>query len=386
MSDNKGLARAAQIYSNRYQRAEELKAQGQKVAGYVCCYVPVEILEAAGYLPFRILGDANEAITEADSYLPTVMCSFMRSCLDLAMKGKYDFMDAFIGCHACDAAERVSAIWRSYKKYPVSFFLDLPHTAHPAALEFSKDLFTFMIASIEEKTGEKISVDKIREKVDLYNKQRQMVRQLYNLRKQDPPPVSGSEILQVMVSLLSLPAVEGNALLEEVLEEVKGRVIQPQEKKSRVLIWGSLIDNIALTKLIEDCGFDIVMDDTAIGSRTFGHEVQVTDDPLDGLVDRYLNKLVCPQCFRETGKTRDADLENRFGYLKKFAQDWKADAVILNIIRNCDVHGYEVPELKHYLKEAAGLPVMSIEQDYSTAALETLRTRFQAFAESIEVQ
>jgi len=384
MSDNKGLARAAEIYGNRIQFAKELNANGKKVAGYICCYVPVEILEAAGYLPYRVLGDADQALSVADNYLPTVMCSFMRSCLDLAMKGDYDFMDAFIGCHACDAAERVSAVWRSYKKYPVMFHLDFPHTAHPAALEFTKDIFGYLISTIEEKTGQKIPVEKINEKILLYNKQRQLVRQLYNLRKQDPPPVSGSEILQVMVALLSLNVDDGNALLEEVLEEVKSRNIQAGEKKIRVLIWGSLIDNIALTKLIEDCGYDIVMDDTAIGSRTFGHEVELTADPLDGLVDRYLNKLVCPQCFRETGSTRDADLENRFGYLKKFAQDWKVDAVILNIIRNCDIHGYEVPELKHYLKEAAGLPVMSIEQDYSTAALETLRTRFQAFAESIE--
>lgn len=154
-------------------------------------------------------------------------------------------------------------------------------------------------------------------------------------------------------------------------------------KKPRLLVTGCLVDDVSLTELIEDCGFNIVMDDTAIGSRTFGHDVELTDDPLGALAYRYLEKIVCPRTFRQTGKTRAEDLENRFGYLRKFVEEWKADAVYLNIIRNCDPHGYEVPELQYYLEEMVGVPVRVVEQDYSTASLAPLRTRFQAFAESI---
>jgi benzoyl-CoA reductase subunit C len=382
MDENKGLARAAQIYARRDQRVQELKAQGKKIAGYFCCYVPGELLEAADYVPFRILGDMSEPITAADTYLPTVMCAFYRSCMDLGMKGRYAFLDAFIGCHACDAAERVSAIWRAYLKFPCSFYLDLPHTTHAAAIELFQEQLAYLKRVLEESSGP-ISNEKIKEKILLYNQQRSLVRQLYNLRKADPPPISGTEVLQVMVSLMSIPVAEGNSLLEEVLAEVKARALPPAPKKGRVLVVGSLIDNIAFTKLIEDCGLNIVMDDTAIGSRPFGHDVQLTEDPLEGMAVRYLDKIVCPQTFRETGKTRDEDLENRFGYLKRFIKDWQVQGVYINIIRNCDIHGYEVPELRYYL-EQIGLPVLVIEQDYSTAALEPLRTRFQAFAESLE--
>jgi len=117
----KGLAKAAYIYENRDQWAKDFKAQGKKIAGYLCCYPPLELISAVDYVPFRILGDMNEPITAADTYLPTVMCAFYRSCLDLAMKGRYDYLDAFIGCHACDGAERVSYIWRSYIKYKYPF-------------------------------------------------------------------------------------------------------------------------------------------------------------------------------------------------------------------------------------------------------------------------
>jgi bcr-type benzoyl-CoA reductase subunit C len=382
MSENKGLARAEQVYANRERIAGEMKAQGKKIAGYFCCYVPPELLTAADYVPVRILGDMSEPITTADTYLPTVMCVFYRSCLDLAMKGKYDYLDAFFGAHACDGAERVCYVWRSYLKYPCNFNLDIPHTAHPAAIDFFQQQLASLKGVLEESTGQKISDEHLKETITLYNRQRKLVRELYSLRKADPPPMSGTEMLRVLVAIMYMSAEEGNTLLEEVLAEVKSRPVTVA-KKPRLLITGCLVDDVSLTQLIEDCGFNIVMDDTAIGSRTFGHDVELTDDPLAALAHRYLDKIVCPRTFRDTGKTRAEDLENRFGYLRKFVQEWKADAAYLNIIRNCDPHGYEVPELQYYLEEMVGVPVLVVEQDYSTASLAPLRTRFQAFAESI---
>jgi benzoyl-CoA reductase subunit C len=382
MTEAKGLAKAAYIYENRSQWAKDLKAGGKEIAGYLCCYPPLELISAAGYVPFRVLGDMSEPITAADTYLPTVMCSFYRSCMDLAMKGKFDFFDAFIGCHACDGAERVTYVWRSYLKYKCSFYLDVPHTAHAPAIEFFKGQLNYFKQVLEETGGKKIEDAKIKEMITLYNKQRRLVHELYGLRKADPSPISGTEVLQVIVALMSMPVDEGNAMLEEVLAEVRQRPA-PKEKKKRVVVWGSLMDNISLTKLIEECGLEIVTDDTAIGTRSYGHLVEMTEDPLEGLADVYLNKLVCPRTFRETGASRDEDLENRFGYVKKFAQDWNAKGVIANIVRNCDIHGYELPEFKYYI-EKMDIPVLVIEQDYSTAALAPLRTRFQAFAESLD--
>jgi len=114
----------------------------------------------------------------------------------------------------------------------------------------------------------------------------------------------------------------------------------------------------------------------------FWHDIETTEHPLDGIADHYLNEVLCPRTFKETGPSYKADAEGRFGYLKEFAEHWQVDAVFANIVRNCDIHGYEVPVIKDYLG-GLGLPVLVVEQDYSTASLETLRTRFEAFAESI---
>ncbi len=382
MTKLKGLARAAQIDKNREERAKEIKAEGGKVAGYFCCYPPLELMTALDYMPIRILGDMNEPLTEADSYLPTVMCCFYRSVLDVAMKGRYNYLDAFIGAHACDGAERVSYIWRSYLKSPCSFYLDVPHTNHAAAIEFFKKQLILLNGELEKTAGKTATAAVIREAVKLHNRQRAMVRQLYGLNRNDPPALSGSEMVQVLVAVMCIPVKEGNALLEEVIEEVRGRAKGPEKKKGRILIWGSLIDDTAMTKLIEDCGLNIVIDDTAIGTRSFWVDVDETDDPYEGLAIRYLDKVVCPRTFRDTKKTRREDLDHRFGYMKEMIKGWGVNGVYFNIIRNCDPHGYEIPELRDYF-EQMNLPVLVVEQDYATTALESLRTRFQAFAESI---
>jgi len=378
----KGLAKAKDVYEHRSKRARELKAAGQKVFGYFCCYPPLEIMRAMDLLPIRILGDMDEPITVADGYLPTVMCIFYRSCFDVGMKGRYDYLDGFVGAHACDAAERTAHIWKNHIKTPCNFFLDIPHTSLPESVDYFKEQLRFFKQALEEQTGTKLTDLRLKESIALYNQQRALVRQLYGLRKPDPPLISGSEMLQVIISIMMLPVEEGNALLAEVIAEVKDRPTALEKKAGRLLIWGSLIDHTAFTNLIESSGFNIVVEDTATGVRPFWHDIEETDDPLLGMAKHYLLEVKCPRTFLPSGKNYQQDLDNRFEYLAEFAKHWNVNCVFGNIIRNCDIHGYEVPAVKDYL-ESLGLPVIIIEQDYSTAALETLRTRFQAFAESI---
>ena len=377
----KGLAKARDIYSYRSKRARELKEEGKKVLGYFCCYPPLEIMTALDFLPVRILGDMDEPITIADGYLPTVMCIFYRSCFDCGMKGHYDFLDGFVGAHACDGAERTSHIWKHYIKSPCNFFLDIPHTSHKEAVDYFKHQLGYFKETLEEFAGKKTDLDRLKETISLHNEQRSLVRDLYNLRKPDPPLINGSEMLEVIMSLMMVPIEEGNALLKDVIEEVKARKDLPEKKTGRLLVWGSLIDNTAFTDLIESSGFNIVVEDTALGARPFWHDIEITEDPLEGLAKHYLQEIKCPRTFSKTGASYQEDLDNRFSYLKDFVKYWNVNGVFGNIIRNCDIHGYEVPAVKDYL-EGLGLPVLIIEQDYSTAAFESLRTRFQAFAET----
>jgi benzoyl-CoA reductase/2-hydroxyglutaryl-CoA dehydratase subunit BcrC/BadD/HgdB len=383
MKKAQGLTRAKDSYQDRSLRARQLRTQGSKILGYLCAYSILEMITALDLVPFRILGDIKEPVTEADACLPQVVCPFLRSVLDLGLKGKYDFLDGVVMAHTCDVAEKTAHIWHTYLEPPYFHFIDTPHTASKEAVLQHKELIRGFQKSLETFAGKKVSPTKLGQAITSHNRQRALVRELYRLRKADPPPISGTETLQVMVSLMSLPVEEGSELLEQVISEVKERPDIPIKRPARLLVWGSIIDNTSLVETVEKLGASIVMDDTCVGSRFFWPDVELTPDPLDGLAYRYLVELRCPRTLRRTGKDYQQDLEARFGYLGEYIKEWKVDGFILQSMRYCDIHGYEVPQVGDYLK-SLGIPSIYIEQDYSRVVPAQLNTRLQAFLEMIK--
>lgn len=382
-----GLMRAKEICRNRPQRAKELKAEGKPIIGYLCIYPVLEMITAFDLVPYRIFGDMDEPITDADDYMPSIVCPFLRSILDLGLKGRYDFLDGVVMAHICDVGARTAHLWDVAVKTPYSHFLDIPHTNRENSQDRLKELLVDFQKSLELFTGREMSVDKLRESVKKHNEQRKLVRELYDLKKSEPPLISGTETFLVMKALMSLPIEEGNILLGEVITEIKERVNPVPKKPARLLIWGPVIDDVAFIEMIESLDASVVMDDTCVGSRAFFLDVPITDDPLDGLAYHYLEDLKCPRTLRDsningTTKGYNADLETRFGYIGEFVRDWNINGVILQALRYCDSHGYEIPQIKDYLN-SIGLPNIYLEHDYSKAALGPLMTRIQAFTEII---
>jgi benzoyl-CoA reductase subunit C len=382
-----GLSKAKEICQNRSQRVMELKAEGKTIIGYLCIYPVLEMITAFDLVPYRIFGDMDEPITDADDYMPSIVCPFLRSILDLGVKGRYDFLDGVVMAHICDVGARTAHIWDVAVKTPYSHFIDIPHTNRENSRERLKELLIDFQKSLESFTGREISVNKLKESITKHNEQRRLVRELYDLKKPDPPLISGTETLRVMKALMSLPVEEGNALLQEVITEIKERENPVPEKPARLLVWGPVIDDVTFIEMIENLDASVVMDDTCVGSRAFFPDVPLTDDPLEGLAYHYLEDLKCPRTLRDsningTTKGYNADLETRFGYIGDFARDWNVNGVILQALRYCDSHGYEVPQIKDYL-DSIGLPNIYLEHDYSKAALGPLMTRIQAFTEII---
>ena len=384
---SKGLAKAKEIYQDRSRRVKELKAEGKKIIGYPCIYVPIEMMTALDLVPYRIYGDIREPVTEADRGLQTAFCPIMRSAFDLGLKGKYDFLDGMVAAHSCDPQEKCMRVWMSLIKYPYTHFLDVPGTLHEGSLEYFKGQLIALKKTLEAFTGKIITQTGLREAIEAQNLQRALVRELYDLRKPDPPLISGTETLQVVKALTSIPVEEGNDLLRQVITEVTQRKDGPQKKPARLLVWGNTMDDIAHVETIEGDEANIVMDDHCGGSRAYRTDVELTEDLVDGLADNYLVKLVPPRTFREAvrGETRKdwtADLESRFGYIGEYIKEWNVNGVIMQLVRYCDPHGFEQPAIKDYF-DSLGIPNIYLEHDYSEGALAPLRTRAQGFLEVI---
>jgi benzoyl-CoA reductase subunit C len=332
-------------------------------------------------IPYRIQGSQSEPIDQADAFIETTACPFARSCFNLALKGSYDFLDGFVAPHSCDTIERMYQIWCHNKPSPYNHMINVPHMMGSSAEAFYRKELDYFIKTLEDWSGKKLDKSKLKDAVRLYNKRRAILRELYEFRKANPPLISGAEITKVLVVGMGVPVVEHIALVRQLIDDVKKRSQVEIGKLPRIFIWGNEIDDVAFIKLVEDSGAWVVMDDLCTGTRFFWDDVSETEDPLDGIVTRYINTH-CPRSNVPQTETREGDLANRYGYIKNFVKEWGVDGVIFYIVRYCDTCALEGPDLREYLK-SMNLPVLMIEDDYSTSTIGQLRTRVQAFLEMI---
>ncbi len=379
MHTDKGLKRLKQLYLNRDGRARELKEEGNAVIGYLCSFAPPEIIAAAGILPYRIMGKLGDSITEADSYIEPYGCPYIRNCFDQDLKNKHDFLDGFVMAHSCDMAQRVYGIWKYYQKPRYSYFFNVPHQIRKSSQDFFAREIEFFAASIEEFTQVELNNEQIKETISLYNQNRKQVREIFELRKLSPPPISGTEVMMLLVVGLSIPAAEFQQLLSEILDELRDIPSKATKaKRPRVMIWGSILDDIEFLNIIESCGLDVVTDDTCIGTRTYNEDVEITDNINQGLMTSYFKNFKCPRTDRGPGM-------DRFSYFFDLINEFNVEGVIAYTIAFCDPHKLDFPDLRDLLEEKS-VPSILIDDDYTLANKEAIRNRLQTFAEILKTK
>lgn len=362
-----------EIFSNRYQLARERAEGGQKVIGWVCTYVPEEMIYAAGILPFRVVGGGYAETPYADGYLYTNLCTFSRNCLEEGLTGKLDFLSGYVSCNSCDHIRRLFDNWMQFMKTPYAKALGVPCKATPATLKYFVQDLTLFRKELGELSGREVTDQALWGAIEVYNRTRRLLEELYELRKADPPPISGAEVMEVVRAACVLPREQYNAMLEEMLQEVRSRRL-PADDKYRLLIYGSELDSPEYLQVIEDLGGWIVTDDLCMGSRYFRGEVKAGDDPLRALAERYLTKPLCPRMHPAMDRVR---------YLQQLAQEFQVDGVIHQTLKFCDLHAAQFLVSKAGLDEI-GIPVLNLEREYALSGQGQIKTRVSAFFETLE--
>lgn len=370
-------------YKDYGLRAKELKKEGKKIIGYICSFVPLEIISASGCIPFRVRGNIHEPITKGDTLLETIVCPYYRSCFDLSVKQTYDFLSGMVIPHGCDSMVRSYSAWSYSLPYSYFHFINIPTVCGESSSEFfDAELNTFR-KSLEKFAGKAITDDDLARTIRIYNENRDKVRALYEFRKADPPLISGTELTMALTVGSSLLIGEFNTLLDQFLAEIGRRKKSPLKKGPRIFIDGACLDNIELIKLVEELGGNVVADTICNGARDYFPKTDVEGDPIDALAHRYLNKINCPKTYREnkTG-TFEGDIASRFNDIGAYAKEFKVDGAILYVYKYCDPFGFEVPARKAYY-QSIHVPLLHLEDVYSAGTISQLRTRIQAFLEMI---
>ena len=351
------------------------KRDGKKVVGFVCSYMPEEILCALDILPYRITGKGVQDTSHADSYLTRVNCSFARSCLELGFLGEYDFLDGAVWNNGCDHIRRCYDNWKAKIPFPFMYMLPVPHKITPHARgRYREEVLNFKQA-VEDHFGAKLEPEKLADAVSTYNETRSLLKKLYDLRTGDPPPFTGAEVLTVLSAGTSMPRAEYNRLLRELLEEAKPAEGGGSNGGVRLLVAGSLMDDVDFVTNVEDLGATVVTDALCFGTKSFWNLTDENGDLLENLIDRYFQHPPCP---RMTGAYPE-----RLAFLREQIERASVKGVILQHIKFCDLHGTDNALLKRDL-ENDGVPVMELERQYGPLAdAGRIRTRVQAFLERI---
>lgn len=360
-----------QAVENHHQYAQDWKTRtGGKTLGYLCTLAPEEILYAAGILPVRILG-AHEPQDATQSHIFSMFCSYCQDTLAQGLLGRYAYLEGIVFAHCCPHIRQTYESWKQHIPTPFSHLLWVPsQTESPSAHTFFTAQVQDFKEAVEKWTGAPISPAQLRGAIETYNLNRRLLLQAYGLRKEDPPAISGTAMMEIVLSSALMDKKDHNRLLQELLSHP----VQSNGKGIRLMVLGSENDDVELLRLIESLGAVVVMEDNCIGNRYFMNEVSLEGDPVKAIADRYLDKPPCP--------LRDIAVRRRANYLLDLAKEYRAEGAIFLRQKFCDPHAYEVPFVSKIFQEQ-GLPNLVLELD-ATVPHGQYRTRVEAFMEMLQ--
>jgi benzoyl-CoA reductase subunit C len=357
---------------------QKWKDQGGKIMGYFCAAMPVEMITAAGFLPFRVRATGSTSTELSDACLANINCSFPRHAFNMALKGEYDFLDGLVFFNSCDHIRRVYDHWIRRVKTPFVKILSLPRKDEPAQVEWFRSELAILREQMQEYFRVEITDDRLREAIALHNTSRRRQRDLYMLRKKHDPPITGAEMLAVTVAGTALPPSQYNQLLGELLQDVS-KASGHFDYRARLMITGGELDNPEYIGVIEGQGGLVVTDALCFGSRMIWKDVdQSIGDPLTALAQYYV--VDRPPCARMYTL-----YDRRVQYIKDMIRDFKVDGVVFVRLTFCELWGFEQYSMENDFKQL-GIPLLCMDREYSQIGIGQVRTRVQAFLEALEAK
>ena len=369
------LKRLTQIANDPYGCLADLRKRKQ-IIGSTLADCPEELIHAAGLHPFLILG-TNSPIRHSSALLPDNSCSLARSNLELVIGYQAAFFDGFILSQVCDTTQHLCDIWR--RKFPDHYFenfLAPRQVARPSARAWYAQECRRLRSALEGYTGREITDEDLQESFRLFNENRSLLRRLYAIKQDAAALMTNREFFDCVKACFFMDKEEHNRLLNEVVEWAerdKDRIID-QAGNFKVIMAGIVVEPPAIYDLIDEVKGNIVADNLCTASRYIYHDVEMSPDPAEALAERHLRKPLFSPI--------NADPERIYTDLVALYRAAGAEAIFYCHIKYCESQDYDLPDIKARMREQR-VPFLELETEYQTTRLSQMRTRVQAFCESM---
>ena len=358
---------------------------GAHPIGYTCYHVPEVLLNLDNCFSVRMRAPRTGSMDISTYYLTNYLCGYSKALVERGIEGGYSFLDAIAGGETCSEMNRALEHFELLRLVdkPDFFvsFIDVPFKITEHGLKhYENQIMRKILEPMNAKFGTDISDAAIRAAVAEHN---EVCRILTDMRKLANPPITGYEFHVLCLVSYCCPKALILDKLRETLEELKTR--EPDEKspyRARIVIVGSEIDDPEFVKTVEQSGALVVADRFCFGSFPGRQEIVLNDaEPaLDQICRFYQETSQCPRYMSQD------KVHGRYDFVDKLAKEYNAQGIIYEQMKFCEFWGYERALASHVMTELYNYPTVCVDREYTGNASGQLRTRVQAFVESLEIK
>ncbi len=372
----------SEAHGLRIEELVEAKKEGRKVIGAFCVYVPEELILALDGICVGLCTGAEIGFDEAQKYIPRNSCPLIKAFMGFELTNVCPYVkccDILVGETTCDGKKKA---YESFHEITGRVHvMEVPHTKTKEARElYLKEVEKFK-EKLEDLAGKKITLETLKKGVAISNEKRKALVRLERFRATDPPPISGLDALLIYQIAFYDDPVRFTQKVNELCDELEKRVengtgVVPKGTP-RILISGCpfALPNWKLHHLIEASGAIVVGEESCVGKRYYYKLVDENFNSIkEGLVkiaERYLTTHCA--CFTPN--------DERIEDIKQMFEAQKADGVIHYSLQFCTPYMFESYKVERKLD----MPYLRIETDYSMEDIGQLKTRIEAFIETLKM-
>jgi bcr-type benzoyl-CoA reductase subunit C len=366
------IADAPQAYAEDWKRRRE-----GKVIGIFPMNFPAEVVHAAGALPV-VVQASRDAITVGRNLLYEFYCSYTRSISDQAATQKLDVFDGFFLVDHCVALlGAVDAMRYELPDKPMFLAQYMASMDEPWTPPEIRKKVEVLRSELGDFTGAPVSTEALENSIRAFNRNRQMLRQLYDLRRAGRAHITATQMQVLVKSSMVMDIDEHNEILTGVVERLLEPATPPDLVKLHLSGHFCHAPRPELLSAIEECGAVVVDDDLYTGFRHISTDVPEGGDPVDALTQWYFDRNVTVPCATRVQNNVDWDT-----YLLQSLEKSGAAGVVVLMAKFCEPHMLYYPELRKAL-DRSNVPHLLIETEHEGLPLESIRTRVETFLERI---
>lgn len=363
-------------------------AGGMHAVGYTCYHMPEVLLNTGNCFSVRLRAPLTGSLDISSYYMSNFICDYCKSILERGIEGGYNFLSAIMGTETCSEMNRALEhfeLIRIVENDPFFVtFIDMPFkVAEHTVRHYVEQLQLKVLNPLHEVYGTDISDDALRQAVAEHNEVCRILTEIGQFRKEENPRITGYEYHILNLVSYCCPKRLIVDKLRETLEEMKTREPDPKPRwRVKIAVVGSEIDDPGFTKLVEDAGALVVADRFCFGSTPGREEIHLQEGMpvLESIARHYLNTSQCPRYMSRE------KVEGRWKFVADLVREYHAQGVLYEQLKFCEYWGYERALASHVITHDYGIPSVAVDRQNATGGNGQLRTRVQAFVESLEIK